>query len=191
METKEIEKAQKRKRKKGPSRDNASSYEVDRDIEHKSKRIHTSSSADLLTDITMSEAQQEKMLDTVSGHIHELASKAEGTQTADEARTSKQTKEGSDFKTKKSRKRTKASEKEKTTEESSGQEAGVATELTNGDMADASSKQSSVSQESALEYLRLWKEEREKWAFKKKTQYWLLQNMYDRTKVSRITIMLM
>ena len=41
-----------------------------------------------------------------------------------------------------------------------------------------------VSQESALEYLRLWKEERERWSFKKKTQYWLLQNMYEITKVS-------
>lgn len=46
------------------------------------------------------------------------------------------------------------------------------------------SEGSGVSQESALEYLQLWREEREKWSFKKKIQYWLLQNMYDRTKAS-------
>lgn len=41
----------------------------------------------------------------------------------------------------------------------------------------------SVDQESASEYLTLWDTDRCKWSFKKKTQYWLLQNMYDKQKV--------
>lgn len=41
----------------------------------------------------------------------------------------------------------------------------------------------SVDKSSALEYLILWDTNRCKWSFKKKTQYWLLQNMYDRQKV--------
>ncbi len=39
--------------------------------------------------------------------------------------------------------------------------------------------------ECALEYLRLWDEEKRKWSFKKKTQFWLLQNMYRSSKVSK------
>lgn len=35
----------------------------------------------------------------------------------------------------------------------------------------------------AAEYLVLWETDRRKWSFKKKTQYWLLQNMYDKKKV--------
>ena len=35
----------------------------------------------------------------------------------------------------------------------------------------------------AAEYLMLWDSERDKWSFKKKTQYWLLQNMYNKKKV--------
>lgn len=37
--------------------------------------------------------------------------------------------------------------------------------------------------DSALEYLRLWDEDKAKWTFKKKTQFWLLQNMYNKSKV--------
>lgn len=44
---------------------------------------------------------------------------------------------------------------------------------------------SSISRESALDYLHLWSAERERWAFKKKTQYWLLQNMYDKRQVPK------
>lgn len=36
----------------------------------------------------------------------------------------------------------------------------------------------------AAEYLGLWNGNRKKWSFKKKTQYWLLQNMYDKKKAS-------
>lgn len=35
----------------------------------------------------------------------------------------------------------------------------------------------------AAEYLLLWEQDRTQWAFRKKTQYWLLQNMYDKKKV--------
>ena len=42
---------------------------------------------------------------------------------------------------------------------------------------------SKVDKLSAAEYLTLWSERRKKWSFKKKTQYWLLQNMYDKKKV--------
>lgn len=40
-----------------------------------------------------------------------------------------------------------------------------------------------ANKETALEYLKMWSEEREKWSFKKKTQFWLLQNMYYKSKV--------
>ena len=38
--------------------------------------------------------------------------------------------------------------------------------------------------ETALEYLRVWDQERERWSFKKKTQFWLLHNMYQKAMVS-------
>lgn len=38
-------------------------------------------------------------------------------------------------------------------------------------------------QEVALEYLHLWNTDRKRWSFRKKTQYWLLQNMYDKRQV--------
>ncbi len=38
--------------------------------------------------------------------------------------------------------------------------------------------------ECALEYLRLWDENQKKWSFRKKPQYWLLQNMYQKSTVS-------
>lgn len=40
-----------------------------------------------------------------------------------------------------------------------------------------------VSKEAAAQYLTLWNSQRDKWTFKKKTQYWLLQNMFDKKKV--------
>lgn len=38
----------------------------------------------------------------------------------------------------------------------------------------------------AMEYLHLWEEDRTRWSFKKKVQYWLLQNMYDKHQVSTL-----
>lgn len=38
--------------------------------------------------------------------------------------------------------------------------------------------------EASLQYLHLWHTDREKWCFRKKPQFWLLQNMYDKTQVS-------
>ena len=35
----------------------------------------------------------------------------------------------------------------------------------------------------ALSYLRQWKEDREVWSFKKKPQYWLLNNFYSKAQV--------
>ena len=40
----------------------------------------------------------------------------------------------------------------------------------------------------ALEYLRRWDRGSDGWSFRKKTQYWLLQNAYDKTKVSASTL---
>lgn len=37
----------------------------------------------------------------------------------------------------------------------------------------------------AAEYLMLWDSDRDKWSFKKKTQFWLLKNMYDKKKVNQ------
>ena len=38
-------------------------------------------------------------------------------------------------------------------------------------------------QEVALDYLHLWNTDRKLWSFRKKTQYWLLQNLYDKKQV--------
>lgn len=35
----------------------------------------------------------------------------------------------------------------------------------------------------ALEYLHLWTVDKEAWSFKKKPQYWLLSNMYNKAQV--------
>ena len=40
-----------------------------------------------------------------------------------------------------------------------------------------------VDKQMAADYLILWDTNRRKWSFKKKTQYWLLQNMYEKQKV--------
>ncbi len=42
---------------------------------------------------------------------------------------------------------------------------------------------SSVDKDGASEYLMLWDGDRDNWSFRKKTQYWLLQNMYFKDKV--------
>lgn len=39
-------------------------------------------------------------------------------------------------------------------------------------------------QKLALLYLHTWHEERDKWSFKKKLQYWLLSNLYEKEKVN-------
>ena len=44
-------------------------------------------------------------------------------------------------------------------------------------------KEEEASKLAAAEYLLLWEQNRKKWAFRKKTQYWLLQNMYEKKKV--------
>lgn len=43
----------------------------------------------------------------------------------------------------------------------------------------------------AAQYLVLWNSQRDKWTFKKKTQYWLLQNMFDKKKVSKANFKLL
>lgn len=40
-----------------------------------------------------------------------------------------------------------------------------------------------VDKEAAAQYLTLWNSRRDRWTFRKKTQYWLLQNMYDKKEV--------
>lgn len=41
-----------------------------------------------------------------------------------------------------------------------------------------------MDRETALDYLRQWDSDRSKWAFRKKSQYWLLQNACDKSQVS-------
>jgi len=48
-------------------------------------------------------------------------------------------------------------------------------------------QKSGVGREAALEYLHLWEDERSSWCFKKKAQFWLLQNMYEEDQVSCVT----
>ena len=173
-----VEKIHKKKRKReelDKSEESGSSEsKSDSDIKHRSKRVHQSSS----DGVTLSADHHEEMLDTVSGHIQELKIKEKDMHGGD-PRTSSEA--GAKSKRLK-KKRTDSSKLGKTGVEG--------TSL--GDDAQMESTTdislSGVSQESALEYLRLWKEERERWSFKKKTQYWLLQNMYDRTKVGYGTI---
>ncbi|XP_016417947.1 protein cholesin [Sinocyclocheilus rhinocerous] len=44
--------------------------------------------------------------------------------------------------------------------------------------------QSNLAEKKALEYLTCWSERREEWKFHKSRQIWLLQHMYDTTKVT-------
>lgn len=37
----------------------------------------------------------------------------------------------------------------------------------------------------ALEYLQQWSTDRTNWSFRKKTQFWLLQNMYNKKQVRK------
>lgn len=52
-----------------------------------------------------------------------------------------------------------------------------------GGAVDEAAKESEASKLAAAEYLVLWERDRKRWAFRKKTQYWLLQNMYEKKKV--------
>ena len=42
--------------------------------------------------------------------------------------------------------------------------------------------------ERALQYLAAWDRDRDNWSFRKKTQHWLLQNAYDKKKVSPLLL---
>lgn len=44
-------------------------------------------------------------------------------------------------------------------------------------------EQKEVAKDAAIEYLNLWKDNRDEWKFKKVRQTWLLQNMYEKEKV--------
>lgn len=44
-------------------------------------------------------------------------------------------------------------------------------------------QESGVGREAALQYLHLWDNNRSHWCFRKKAQFWLLQNMYEEDKV--------
>ena len=174
-----VEKVHKKKRKREEldKSEESGSSKSDRDIKHRSKRVHQSSSDG--DSMALSAADHhEEMLDTVSGHIQELEIK-ENDMDGDSSKARKHTKAVAQSK----KKRTESSELNENGGErtSFGDDVGASAQME--DKTDILS--SGVSQESALDYLRLWKEERERWSFKKKTQYWLLQNMYDRTKVGR------
>ena len=45
-------------------------------------------------------------------------------------------------------------------------------------------KDSSESKKLAINYLHVWNSARDMWSFKKKQQYWLLNNLYDASNVS-------
>ena len=181
MET--LEKVQRRKRKKElDDREDSGLPESDVvAIKHKRKRLHRSSSDVHVghDSAILSTEKQEQMLDTVSGHIRELTVKEVHLNRGDSNKTNEVTMAGSKSRrTKKGRNKLEDATVEKVNTLGNGSSA-------SGDENTAVDVTSTgVSQESALEYLRLWKEERERWSFKKKTQYWLLQNMYERTKVS-------
>ena len=166
----------KRKREEMDKSEESGSFKSDHDIKHTSKRVHQSSSDG---DITFSTDRQGEMLDTVSGHIRELEIK-EKVMDGDSSKASKQTK--AEAKSKKVKKKQTESPK------LCGEGTSLGEDVRSSDQTENTSDISSsgVNQETALEYLRLWKEDRERWSFKKKTQYWLLQNMYDRTKVLAI-----
>ena len=44
-------------------------------------------------------------------------------------------------------------------------------------------QESGVGREAALQYLHLWDNNKSHWCFRKKAQFWLLQNMYEEDKV--------
>ena len=182
MDTTNVAKGCKRKRKKEligtPVEEGGSFIKSDRDLKHKHKRIRTSDLVD--AEVSFGTEQQEELLHTVSGHIRELVAK-ERRLTDPSNRTKRKSKSSIE---KAGTKSSNCQEENKGAGECSN---GVSVSRTEDDVEcifTATPERPGVSQESALEYLRLWKEERERWSFKKKTQYWLLQNMYDRTKVS-------
>lgn len=182
METVEGSKVRKGKRKRelNGTLEEGGSSKSGKGIDHKHKRVHTSN-PDM--DIVMNVDQHKEMLDTVSGHIRELVTK--DTHKSDVSESCKQTKARNKSKKTKTI-GTKSSLREEEGEETNGpcHKMDVSyVQVAEEDASTASLRTSGVSQESALEYLRLWKEERDRWSFKKKTQYWLIQNMYDRTKV--------
>ena len=41
-----------------------------------------------------------------------------------------------------------------------------------------------IRRDNALSYLHLWNDDKDTWSFKKNTQYWLLNNMYDKKQVN-------
>lgn len=46
----------------------------------------------------------------------------------------------------------------------------------------------SANRDSALQYLHTWHRDPGSWSFKKKTQYWLLKSMYDKSQVSQCVL---
>ena len=180
-----VEKVHKKKRKREEldKSEESGTFESksDQDIKHRSKRVHQSSSdGDVDRVIALSVDYHEEMLDTVSGHIQELKIKEKDM-------------DGEDPRTSKAGAKSKKSKKKRTDSSKLGKNGGEGTSLLGDDAQMENTTDislSGVNQESALEYLRLWKKERERWSFKKKTQYWLLQNMYDRTKVGYSTTLL-
>lgn len=53
-------------------------------------------------------------------------------------------------------------------------------EVTEHGTGDISEEKKGLDKYAAAQYLELWNSQRDKWTFRKKTQYWLLQNMFDR-----------
>ncbi len=102
-----------------------------------------------------------QLLDSVKGHLKELTQVTDSYQDFPESDTEVVSKSS----TKKSKK------KDEISELPSEEKSTVATK------------------EFALEYLRLWNEEKKKWSFKKKTQFWLLQNMYRKSNVGKDLVM--
>lgn len=56
---------------------------------------------------------------------------------------------------------------------------------------DDTNEKKDVAKDAAVEYLNLWKDNRKEWKFKKVRQTWLLQNMYEKEKVSDYSLILM
>ena len=110
--------------------------------------------------------EQMLMLESVKGHIKELKQVSDSTLDSHRQHSEEPISKSEARRLKKKQKQTE--------------------ELSKSSSDGGSSKETSTPscRETALEYLRVWDQERERWSFKKKTQFWLLHNMYKKAMVS-------
>ena len=149
------------KKQRKRSRDSDTVEEVLKRSKHESVKVLDQSS--IVGDVTK---EQMLMLESVKGHIKELKQVSDST-----LDSHKQHKEEPLSKSEARRLKKKQKQTEKLSRSS-------------GDGVSPKDPPTPSCREAALEYLRVWDQEREGWSFKKKTQFWLLQNMYQKAMVS-------